>query len=251
MLQPRVKPRLLFLLAVLVFALACEAEALAKGAARVAQPLKLDVPGSAPAYYYKPRSKGLRPIVMYLHGRGGNPQEDCRKWAQVAPQFGWLVCPSGPEDRGNGDRGWASSPQSAQKVMDATVAALRQKYRGRVKGQDNILIGFSEGAFMAQQVGLTDPAHWGRWLILAASDQYWSGDPKKQLETSRKKIKRIYLLTGENDQVAQQTVRVGDIVKSAKIPVQVRIAPGLGHEVPADRMITNYRRPLLWLSAPR
>ena len=37
------------------------------------------------------------------------------------------------------------------------------------------------------------------------------------------------------------------MLKGARIRVRVKIAPGLGHEVPGDRMITNYRRPLRWL----
>jgi hypothetical protein len=39
------------------------------------------------------------------------------------------------------------------------------------------------------------------------------------------------------------------MLRKARIPVKVKIAPGLGHEIPGDRMITSYRRPLLWLDA--
>jgi hypothetical protein len=41
------------------------------------------------------------------------------------------------------------------------------------------------------------------------------------------------------------------MLKDAHIRVRVKIVPGLGHEVPADRMITNYRRPLRWLAAAK
>jgi predicted esterase len=98
------------------------------------------------------------------------------------------------------------------------------------------------------QVGLRDPKTWSRWLILAANDQYWWGDASTLLHEGRKKIRRVYLLTGENDEVAENTTRVGEMVKAEKIPVKVKIAPGMGHEVPGDRMITTYRRPLLWLA---
>ena len=69
------------------------------------------------------------------------------------------------------------------------------------------------------------------------------------LEQNRAKIQRVFLLTGEDDQVAENTKRAGEMLKDAHIRVRVKIAPGLGHEVPADRMITNYRRPLRWLLA--
>jgi hypothetical protein len=41
------------------------------------------------------------------------------------------------------------------------------------------------------------------------------------------------------------------MLRDAKIPVRMNIVSGLGHEVPADKMVTNYRRPLLWLMASK
>jgi len=211
---------------------------------------RLDVPGQAPAYVVKPEVGGLAPVLMFLHGRGGNPAEDCRKWARVATVFGWVVCPQGPDDLGGGARSWDNNAAAARQIIDATVTALRAKYKHRVQLRHNILIGFSEGAYIAMQVGLKDPTVWDRWLILAANDQYWWGDATKaSLEESSRKVRRVYLYTGENDEVAENTKRVGDILKKARIPVRVNIATGIGHEVPADKMITNYRRPLRWLMA--
>jgi predicted esterase len=209
--------------------------------------MTLDVPGFAQAYYYKPRTHARRPVLMYLHGRGGNAFEDCRKWARVARQFGWIVCPEGPSLSDSGGRTWNNDAATAKRVVDAVLAALGEEYHGRVRTRGNVLMGFSEGAFVAQQIGLRDPQHWNRWLILAANDRYWFGDAPQLLEQNRAKIRRVVLFTGENDEVVENTRRCGEMLKSARIPVRVRIVPGLGHEIPADRMITNYRRPLRWL----
>jgi poly(3-hydroxybutyrate) depolymerase len=219
----------------------------AKQETAIADPLTLEVPGFPDAYYYKPRSKAQKPILMYLHGRGGNPFEDCRKWAKVAHQYGWLVCPGGQHDRGNGEHTWNNDPVTAKKLIDAVVASLRHKYKGRVRQRGNLLMGFSEGAFIAQQVGIRDPTTWNRWLILAANDSYWFGDAPQLLDENKKKIKKVYLFTGEFDMVAGNTVRAGDMLKERNIPVRVQLVPGMGHEVPRDRMIANYRRPLRWL----
>ena len=224
--------------------------ALAKTGAAIGEPLRLEVAGSGDAFYFKPRAKGPRPILMYLHGRGGNPAEDCRKWAKVGTQFGWVVCPSGSGTSESGGRTWNGAGE-AQKTIDGTVQALREKYKGRVQRRGNVLIGFSEGAFVAMQVGLKDQRTWTKWLILGASDQYWGGDVTEALDTETRKLRRVYLLTGENDGVAQNTVRVGDTLKLNKVPVKVRLVPGLGHEVPSDRMVSTYRRPLAWLVAAK
>ncbi len=226
-------------------------EAHAKSGSVIGEPLRLEVPSASDAYYFKPRGKGARPVLMYLHGRGGNPSEDCRKWAKVATQFGWVVCPSGPGDNGSGSRSWVNGAGDAQRIIDGTIQSLREKYKGRVQRRGNILIGFSEGAFVAMQVGLKDQNTWTRWLILGASDQYWSTDVTEALDADKRKVRRVYLLTGENDTVAQNTVRVGDTLKKNKVPVKVRLVPGMGHEVPSDRMVSTYRRPLAWLVAAR
>jgi len=78
-------------------------------------------------------------------------------------------------------------------------------------------------------------------------DQYWFGDAPQLIEQNHSKIRRVFLFTGENDEVAENTKKAGEMLKTAHIRVKVRIAPGMGHEVPADAMITNYRRPLRWL----
>jgi predicted esterase len=223
----------------------------AREAASTPDPMALEVPGYSDTYYYKPRSKHRRPVLLYIHGRGGNAFEDCRKWARVARQFGWVVCPQGPTSTDTGGRTWNNDADTAKRIIDASLDALREKYEGRVRKRHNILIGFSEGAFIAQQVGLHDPAHWNRWLILAANDHYWFGDAPQLLEENRAKIRRVYLFTGEDDQVAENTKRAADMLKSAHIRVKMKIVPGLGHEVPADQMITNYRRPLRWLIAAK
>ncbi|MDB5218756.1 MAG: hypothetical protein JWO86_6683 [Myxococcaceae bacterium] len=223
----------------------------AKTGAAIGEALHLEIPGQPDAFYFKPRAKGPRPILMYLHGRGGNPAEDCRKWAKVGSQFGWVVCPAGPGDNGSGGRTWSTGAGDAEKVIDATVAALRAKYHGRVQRRGNVLIGFSEGAFVAMQVGLKDQSTWTKWLILGASDQYWQQDVTEALDAEKRKVRRVYLLTGENDGVAQNTVKVGDTLKKNKVPVKVKLVPGMGHEVPSDRMVSTYRRPLAWLVAAK
>ncbi len=251
--QVPVMRRFFAILAVAVVALSAwlaPSSAWAKGSS-LGEPSRLEVPNAPDAYFYRPHVKGTRPILMYLHGRGGHPADDCRKWARVAARYGWVVCPSGPVDVGGGGRSWANGAGEAQRVIDATVAALRAKYKGRVQRRGNVLIGFSEGAFIAMQVGLKEQATWSRWLILGAAEQYWPGDIAPELAPRKRKVKRVYLLTGENDGVAPSTQRVGERLKQLKVPVRVKIATGLGHEVPKDRMITMYRRPLAWLLAAK
>ena len=116
------------LLALLV---SSRAEAASAGTGPSPDPLHLKIPGHADAFYYRAHGKGQKPVLMYLHGRGGNPFEDCRKWARVATEFGWVVCPQGPEDRGGGARAWDNNPVAGKEITDAVLTELRRKYKGQ------------------------------------------------------------------------------------------------------------------------
>jgi predicted esterase len=213
-----------------------------------AGPEVLEVPHEAPAYFYPPRVKGKnKPVVVWLHGRSGNPEADCRKWAKVVTEMGWLVCPSGPEDRGGGQRGWNNSWPLAKRTVDATMDAFHERFARQVKPRDHLLIGFSEGAYAAMNIGVREPEVFSRWLILAASDVYWGGEGAEELKKNRGKFKRIYLLTGAKDGVAENTKRVHETITKEAIPVRLWIPSDIGHEVPPDRMRTFYRKPLQWL----
>ncbi|HEX9295037.1 MAG TPA: alpha/beta hydrolase-fold protein [Polyangiaceae bacterium] len=244
-------PFALSMLALCALAILVPGAAGALGSATASErPERLDLPGANPAFYFEPTSRtGLRPVLVYLHGRGGNPQVDCMKWAHVAREFGWIICPSGPEDRGGGARGWANNWMAAKDTIDKAIATLREKFGRRVQLRGNTLIGFSEGAFIAMNVGVREPEVFNRWLILAANDVYWGGEGQGELERRYARIKRVYLLTGERDEVVGQTRRVFDLLDQAGVHVILRTPEDLAHEIPEDRMRTLYRRPLRWLNA--
>lgn len=211
-------------------------------------PAVLEVPHQAPTYYVPPKTKGKKqPVLVWLHGRGGDPEADCRKWARVTADLGWLVCPSGPEPRGGGARGWNNSWTDAQRAVDASMAVFHERFGARVQTRDHVLIGFSEGALAAMNIGVRQPERFSRWLILAANDVYWGGAGVAELKKNKGKIRRIYLLTGEKDEVVENTRRVHETIEREDVTVRIWTPAEIGHEVPADRMRTFYRKPLRWL----
>jgi len=218
-------------------------------APRAAQ--QVENPGYPNALFYKPRSgKSMKPVFVYLHGRGSIPAEHCRSWAKVATEFGWLLCVAGQEDRGSGQRGWASDPLTSQKNVMGALLALRKKFGRRVQLYGNVLIGFSEGALMAQYIGARDPKTFNRWLILSAYDKYF-GDPTVVKENA-KKIKRVYLWTGELDTKAvPESQKTFDHLKSEGIDVKINVPKGYEHAIPHETMVQNFRKSLRWLVTPK
>jgi predicted esterase len=212
---------------------------------------QIDLPGAAPAYYFEPQGKGrlgLRPVLVYLHGRGGHPEADCRRWAPLARRYGWVVCPSGPVPYGDG-RAWDNNWPSAHHATMAAINALRDKYGRRVQLWGNTLIGFSEGAYAAMNVGVREPRTFNRWLILAASSKYWGGPGLEALGSARNRVRRVVLITGEHDGVIESTHQVEAWLQKAGVPTKVITPNNMGHEVPLEKKTEMYRAALGWLDA--
>ncbi|HEY4105862.1 MAG TPA: LysM peptidoglycan-binding domain-containing protein [Polyangiaceae bacterium] len=206
-------------------------------------------PGVAPAYYFEPTGPGrhgMRPILIYLHGRGGHPDKDCQRWAPVARRLGWLVCPSGPSPYGDG-RAWDNNWPSAHAATMAAIGVLRKKYGRRVQLYGNTLIGFSEGAYAAMNVGVREPHVFNRWLILAATDRYWGGPGLEALQTAKERVRRVFLITGEHDGVIDGTHQVEDWLGRAGVDTRVVTPSDMGHELALDRKPELYHEALAWL----
>ena len=205
--------------------------------------------GAAPAYYFEPTGPGrhsMRPILVYLHARGGHPEKDCQRWAPVARRLGWLVCPTGPAAYNDG-RAWDNNWPSAHTATMSAIQVLRQKYGRRVQLYGNTLIGFSEGAYAAMNVGVREPHVFNRWLILAATDHYWGGPGIEALQTAKERVRRVFLITGEHDGVIDGTHQVEDWLARAGVDTRV-VTPGdMGHELALDRKPELYHQALAWL----
>jgi len=209
----------------------------------------LDVPGHGEAYYFAPIGAGrknMKPVVMYLHGRGGNPMRDCRRWAPVARRFGWLVCPSGPSAHGDG-RDWSNNWYSGQQIATATLKALRKEHGRRVQVVGNTLMGFSEGAYVALNVGVREPRTFNRWLILAGNTTYWGGAGLEELKKNAGTLKRVYLITGEADSVIEGTHQLKEWLERYRVATRVSTPKDMGHEVALEKKTAMYRAALHWL----
>ena len=210
----------------------------------------LAVPGYGNAYYYEPTGPGrlaLRPVIMYLHGRGGHPEADCKRWAPVARQLGWLVCPSGPGAMGTG-RGWNNNWATAHRIAMGALSTLRTKFGRRVQVYGNTLIGFSEGAYAAMNVGVREPRAFNRWLILAANSTYWGAPGQEHLTDVRGRVRKVYLITGEQDEVVEGTRTVREILRKAEVSTRITTPSDMGHEVDLNDKRELYRAALVWLN---
>lgn len=211
---------------------------------------ELQLPRGQRAFYYEPVGAGrkaMRPMLIYLHGRGGHPEQDCKRWAPLARRLGWLVCPSGPSAHGSG-RAWDNNWISAHQITMAAVQALRDRYGRRVQLYGNTLMGFSEGAYAAMNVGVREPRTFNRWLILAANTKYWGGPGLEALDTARERVRRVYLITGQHDEVVDGTRQVEAWLRGARVTTRIATPKDMGHELALEKKPFLYEQALRWLN---
>ena len=131
-----------------------------------------------------------------------------------------------------------------------SLASLKKKFGKRVQLFGNVLIGFSEGAYVAQNIGPRESKTFNRWLIVASTEHYFGYD-KNLLKEAKKNVKRVYLWTGEHDGVVKESELAHDRLRSDGYNVKLNIAKGFFHAIPNETMGQNYRKALKWLLAAK
>lgn len=213
-------------------------------------PEQLELSGIPDAWFFRPRVGGRVRVFVYLHARGADPHENCARFAPVVTQRGWLVCPQGPGVRGDGHRVWNNNATLAHSYTMAALEALYRRFPRRVRRNDNVIMGFSEGAFVAMQTGLMEPVTFPRWVIFAAHDGY-VGMNSELYPAARRALRRVYLLTGAGDGIVDRTRRADAFMRRERLGrVQMRILPAAGHQLP-PAFVPEVRRALTWVTANR
>jgi predicted esterase len=211
------------------------------------EPEVLELTGMPDAYFFRSGVGGRSRVFVYMHSRGSSPRETCKQFAPVVTRFGWLVCPVGPGRRSEGHHVWNNNATVARRYAVEAVNALFRRFPRRARVTDNVIMGFSEGAFVAMQTGLYEPMMFPRWLIFAAHDAYLDADTG-QYTNARRWLRREYLITGEHDEIVARTRRAHARLQRERLGrVEMRILPGASHELPPT-FVPTVRRALMWLT---
>ena len=129
----------------------------------------------------------------------------------------------------------------------AVVKGFRKQFGRRVQLYGNTLIGFSEGAYVAMNVGVREPRTFNRLLILAGKTSYWGGPGLEALAKARHRLRRVYLITGEQDSVIDGTNALRQILKKHRVSTRISTPDTMGHELALERKRSMYRAALVWL----
>ncbi len=188
-----------------------------------------------------PMSGSARQLVVFLHGYGADGNDLLalgRQWQSLLPDAEF-VSPNAPEPCENapGRYQWFAlariDPNETQRGTEAAAPTLeafldQELERLNLSPDKLALVGFSQGTMMALHVGLrrpTPPAaiigYSGMVVAPERLPKFTNGAPP------------VYLQHGDQDQVipVQALFLSAAALAAAGLPVQWRIAPGLGHGI--------------------
>ncbi len=123
------------------------------------------VAGARPVFGAPPADcANARATFVYLHGVCGLTQNGCGHF-EGAP--GWLVCPQANVACGNGGSAWGGSIDDKIAVVDAALEASRAQWP-ESRHAPVVLIGFSQGSYVAMDIARAQPGRFAGMLLLGA-----------------------------------------------------------------------------------
>jgi predicted esterase len=87
-----------------------------------------------------------RPLTIAFHSLCFDPQWTC-DWfrpGDLAPQ--WQLCPRAPTPCGGGGYRWDAGPRDMRRLVDLSLAAVKERHGARVRDDGTVLVGYSNGA---------------------------------------------------------------------------------------------------------
>jgi predicted esterase len=181
-----------------------------------------------------------RPAIVYMHGMWASPEDSCGIFERAATPFGFLVCPRGNAPLDDG-RMWSGNYASVAPQVHAALDAASALAPGKLdRSGGGTLIGYSNGAYFAVQVALSEP---GKWTGLVLLSMRLELDPARLRAAG---IQRIVLAAGEKDGARASMQALAERVDRAGLPTRfASLGPG-GHPFPSD-MSARMCEPVAWV----
>ncbi|RMH27299.1 MAG: hypothetical protein D6692_08035 [Planctomycetota bacterium] len=203
-----------------------------------AEALKHDPPTFIP----QSGADGTKPaVVIALHGTGGRGQPMLDALRAACEQLGAIcIAPDALRPVSNGpDAGfaWTYRDESEWFVTHLIDKAVKDH---NADPDRVILLGFSQGANIALVMARTHADRLPAVIPIC-------GHYEPALTDTPAATAPMYLLTGSRDNWKQTYLKARDDLKASDTPHQLRIVPGMGHQMPNP---TELRKALEWALTP-
>jgi predicted esterase len=209
-----------------------EAETAIKESGAKAEPLRIPSAKERVTFAYRPKGASPerpRPAVVYLNGRCGVTTNGCPHFREGAEPFGWLVCPPANVACPGGGASWGGAPSERRALVEGAVADVARAYPGEVDASARtVLVGFSQGAWIALDLARQTPSRYAGLLLIGA-------DVEPRPEDLRAAgVARVALAAGAYDGAAAPMAKKARALAAAGVDARFVSLGTVGHTYVAD-----------------
>lgn len=174
------------------------------------------------------------PLLIAMHGYGGEPQNFSRAFAKTCGRRGYILCcPYGPVVMGKAAFHWGDGEQDglAERRMIESIKLMRTKYN--IDTSRIVLAGFSQGGYMSYLLGLK---HSGLFRGAVPIAGRYDTLINRYLERAAGHGIKYYILIGELEPEGrrQSNLEAMRHIMAAGISVSLNAYSGVGHAFPGD-----------------
>lgn len=165
-------------------------------------PVKISYEGHSFLAYAPATAKRSSIPVVYLHGVNGRAENGCPHFRSGASEVGWLVCPEGVEkNEATRTASWGGDVIKQGAVVSRALKAAESKGASKEPG---VVVGFSQGSYVALDLVKTNLGHFRGLVLIAAPEAHPSA---KKLQAAG--IERVVLAAGARD--SSHDVLIADV----------------------------------------
>jgi predicted esterase len=174
------------------------------------------------------------PLVIVLHGRGGQAWPLFEAWKPTAKRAGAvLIAPQSLDRFGEGFH-WLKVDEAEYLVL----LAIRQAQARQEIDLDRVVVtGFSQGGYVAFVMGARHPERFAGVIPIGAYT-----DAAVAIPESDGRLPRYQVIVGDQDEVLEGCRASAQALSEAGLTVRLREIAGLGHDLPQQHELRRALR---------
>lgn len=131
--------------------------------------MKVDAEKAALYAYAPTTADGPKPLTIYLHGVCGQPTNGCPYFRDGTTSASWLLCPTAPTACEGGGGSWAGTVSMQERAENDAERRALAAYPNAIDAKaPRVLIGFSQGAYVARNLILAQRGRYRAALFIGA-----------------------------------------------------------------------------------
>ncbi len=199
--------------------------------------------GPVTGYVIRPQDLSApRPVTVYLHGVCGNPANGCPRFRDGVWERSWLLCPSAPGRCESGGASWDGTDASGALTVRRITRAAEMLAPGSVDREvPGVLIGFSQGSYVARGLLRREPGRWRAVAFVAGFIQV----TRAELEAAG--VRRAVFAAGRRDLTRRTLEETARRLAEEGFPARFVDLGAVGHTYVPSRDVPGWRDALAWL----